>query len=414
MELTPAVKNLLAYCMASGIPLVAFTLWVEYFERYIAEELQDRKSIDTAREARRLRGAGLYTLFSQAIIYLAASPLRVDYWALCAATFIATMLIQQSVQSRCEQRLFPKADAAQKQAALSTGFRILIWNLGGIAAYLFMVQACALAAAFLAHAIGLPQHIGLGLTLLGGLVGIVGGLVLTFGLAPLQVRKSMDTRPVADPEMQALLARCFAQTGIPPIDCYIVETPISTWNNAWVAGFTSGRGIFRPGMFFTQALLRNFSLAELEGIVLHEMSHVALRHLRRRFLYTIHLLALSTVILLAVGAVAMAALPPGARALPILPLAVAALFIPLQRVRKLVEKQEFEADYHAVVNLGANAETFIGVLRKLETINLPTGPNSGTRVANTGHPTLEARIAAIARATASPIQTASNDERKAA
>jgi Zn-dependent protease with chaperone function len=402
MEEIQAVKNLLAYCMAAAIPVVAFSLWTEYFARYLMEELKDNRALDQDRELRRLRGASLYTLCSQAVIYLASAPLRIDYWGIAAMVFAGSLLIQQKVLANTERDLFPQKSEKESKSAVGVGFRMLLWNLTGIAAYLFLVQACALGFAMASHALGLPQHLGLTLTLVGGLLGIVGGLILTFGLAPLQIRKSMESRIIEDPELKNLLKSCFKKAEIRELDCYMVETPIQTWNNAWVAGFTGGRGVFRPGMFFTQSLLRNFTLAELEAVVLHEVSHIRLRHLKKRFFYTIRLLMLSSLILTAVGAAAVVMLPPGARALPILPLAIAALFIPMRKIRELVGKQEFEADRFTVTHLGLDPVLLISVLEKLSRVNQVPGAAQTTQPSASGHPTLEERIQAISKLVQAP------------
>jgi Zn-dependent protease with chaperone function len=252
-------------------------------------------------------------------------------------------------------------------------------------AYLMIVQIFALAGAGVAYLAGAPKETGLILTLGGGLSGILAGLGLTFAMAPVHVRKMFPSRRVEDPELDLLLKSCFARAGVAAPDFWVVECAGYRWNNAWIAGFSSGRGWFRPGLFLTESLVQGCSKEELEAIVLHEVSHVALGHLKRRFGYTLAMVGAALVLATTLMTVSLLLLPE-----PLLPMAriaalTAAIATPFILVRRLVERQEDEADRHAVIGLAARLDDFARALRTVDRLNNQ----------NAVHPNTEARITRV-------------------
>jgi Zn-dependent protease with chaperone function len=404
MEGNETIRGLLTYAFAAWIPPVAFAIWLQYFSEYLKQartqgsDLQplsddsddERAAFNPTLELKRLNAAGFFTLISQIVVYLASWSLRENHWWPSAAIFAVTVLVKSSLQSRHEHEL--RESAPQSLAETSSGLRLILWNVAGIAAYLLLVQLFALGFALLAQRLGLPAAAGLGLTLAGGMLGILSGLALTFALAPTQIRKSMKCEPIRDPELLRVLHSCFERANVAAPEFYSVHTPHSAWHNAWVAGFSRGRGWFRPGLFLTRPLLSQFNLREIEAIVLHEVSHIALSHLQKRFSTTVGLLLLSTAALGVCGALAFLYLPPGTQTLPVLLCSVLSLFLPMRAVRAQVTRQEFEADEAAVERFGASVEVYISVLKKLASLNQLPGAPSTTQPSASGHPPLEARL----------------------
>jgi Zn-dependent protease with chaperone function len=380
MEPGTLTHSIVTYAIAAAVPVVALALWLEYFKDFSFSE--DENPRDPAlsieehyqQDRLRLRGAHFFTLFAQAMIYIASAPLRAFAWLPCAILFAFFLILQSRVVDQCETELkdyFGIATPTVERERAQIAKRIIFWNIFSMLAYIGTVQIVALSFAVGTHLLGFPREAVVSMTLLGGLLGIAIGLALTFAFAPLQARKTLPIEPVLDPEFQALLSRWRNKIlgENHPIESFIVKTQDDQWINAWVAGFTKAKGQFKPHLFFTHSLLKHFNLKEIETILLHELGHVYHDHLKKRFSKSILYLSISTFCLTALTLAGFAWLPTALLSAPLLASTALCIVVPMQKIKKLVENQEFEADYFVIKNLDGNITFYISVLEKLTRVH---------------------------------------------
>jgi Zn-dependent protease with chaperone function len=253
----------------------------------------------------------------------------------------------------------------------------------------------------LARAIGFSKAGMLVSMLLGTLSGVAGGLLVNFGLAPFFIRKMLPTEPLDNGRVVAMIEDCFRRSGLPVPSLWVIRLDKFRFGNAMVAGFTRGKGVFTPGLFISGSLLKELEPEELRAIIAHEVSHLALNHLRSRFLMT---LGLSAAVCALTGILVFTAYmvaPPeiGRMAGPIGALvSFAGVFV---MMRRQSARHESEADRHSVEVLGAGIESFASALRKLDRMNDQSSeiqdPSSYLSPV-AGHPATEARIRALREA----------------
>lgn len=219
-------------------------------------------------------------------------------------------------------------------------------------------------------------------------------LAVVFAFSPLLVRLAYPCERLADPELSAALERCFAAAGLPAPSFWLLRVEQFSLHNAMVAGLSIRRGPLRTALFLTPSLPRALSPAEFEAVMLHEVSHIALRHQIRRGA----LLILTVPALLAPLALASSLLMPfsSARWTPLLAAAPVLLYLGAQTLlrRWQVRWHELDADAHAVLALGAGAEPLISGLAKMMALNDLTSSRADPTAilsANYAHPTVDER-----------------------
>jgi Zn-dependent protease with chaperone function len=223
-------------------------------------------------------------------------------------------------------------------------------------------------------------------------------LGVVYLLSPLLVRFMLSCRKVDDPELERRLASCFTRAGLRTPSFWILDMDRQKLHNAMVSGLKSGRGPLRPALFFTRSLLEQLTPAEFEAIILHEVSHIALKHMAKRLFASIGSVLLSIVPSFVFLVVSWSVLPEGMRFLAGAGGVLIALSIQGFALRWLVRRQELEADAHAVFSLGADPEAFASALTKITRMNdQPIERKDPSSYLNpaAAHPTTERRIDAL-------------------
>lgn len=226
-------------------------------------------------------------------------------------------------------------------------------------------------------------------------LSVLAGIFAIGYLSPVLIRLMMPCDPVTDPEVIGILESCFARAGLPAPAFWTLRMDRHKRHNAMVTGLSFGRGPFRRSLYFTRSLLERLERREFEAIMLHEISHIALHHIRNRLLFSVFAFVVS---LLPMSAITMAALLflPG-RYATLVPVLAYVLMLVTQAlvIRWLVRRQELEADAHGVLSLGGDAEAFASAMRKLLALNdaLADRKDPGSFLnAAAAHPTAEYRI----------------------
>lgn len=403
----------IALTILAAIPVVSFALWAEYWGRYLAELRREAPGdLKRSLELRKIRWAGIYVFFTQALFYLSCAPLRADRSTLAAGIFMVSVLIQSRIQAGLERKvneplarelLNGRASSAPTEspgAQARSGLAAFAWTLLTATGYLASVWGCAAVAAGIGKLAGASKEL-LGICMLGGaLVGIFVGVGVIFAMGAVHLRRLLPAARLSDVTRRAMFEDCFARAGVRAPEFWVVELSAGRFTNAMMAGFARGRGWFRPGLFVSRSLLEAFPDDELRAVVLHEASHSCLGHLRRRFLGTIVAVLGTSFVLTGVLVVAHKFLPAEMAGPVRVMLTILSVLAPLWLLRAQGERHELEADAHAVLALGAGFEAFASALRRMDGMNGADGKLKDPRSylsPSSAHPATERRLMLLAR-----------------
>jgi putative metalloprotease len=195
-----------------------------------------------------------------------------------------------------------------------------------------------------------------------------------------QTRKSLDrqSRPLRDPEVQALADRMAAALDMPGITVNVLDAdPVN--------GLAAPDGrIFLTRGFLAKKATGEVTAEELASVIAHEMGHVAQGHLRRRM---IDFTGQNAVFVVLSGVLN--------RFLPIIGTWIANL-ISAALMARLTQRDEFEADAWAsalLIKSGIGTGPQKSLFRKLDA--LTEGRGQGIPAWLLSHPKTADRIAAI-------------------
>ncbi|MCC7440300.1 MAG: M48 family metalloprotease [Bdellovibrionales bacterium] len=403
-ELQWATHPHLAFAAIVAIPVVAFALWAQYAQGDLEIRKGKDQDWDADREVGRVRVMGIFGLAVQAVIYVASFGLSDVNRLLPFSLFLTALTVQNifcaklealirsrpgshrlaprgSPRSESEGGSVPAPDRPSETQLLGLGFRIMGWMLTSVLVYLGVIQLFVRVALAAAKATGLEESTGNLLALSGLALGIFAGLALSFALAPFYLRRILPVKRLEPGVLLERLEKCFSEAKVPVPSFWMVDTRIAAWSQVLYSGFPSGRGPFRPSVFLSQPLTEKLGEQELRAALLREAAHVRLKHFRNRlwvgFLAGAGCIAIAGVMILSAQDPALdPALASFLRAMAVL----VTLAGPFLSVRALVRRQEEIADLHAVAELGADVESLVGLLVKLEILSgRLSGPGDSVR-----------------------------------
>ncbi|MCM2324423.1 MAG: M48 family metalloprotease [Oligoflexia bacterium] len=417
MEGDHAIKGL---AVLTAIPVVVFALWADYFGRRVARLRAEDPDFDVATELVKVKIVSLFALFFLLVIYLASNEARQDYPVLSNSLFFLAILLQWRLQASAEAKALPApqlrpedlrpprpeearpeaAQAPRKSVAetLPLALRAFAWSLFSGILYITILIFSLRASFYLSRVVNATPGWSLAFLALGCAVGVLGGLGLGFALGPMQLRRMFPVRRLEDEALRKDFESCFVDAGLPPPELWVIQLEQQQAGNALIAGFTHGRGPFRPGLFLTQATLSQLRREELRAIILHEISHLRLHHLKKRFVLSSGLILGSSV---GAGFLVLVAhlLFPGGKLNFLVGAATVLLSLTytFQLLARQSRYQEAEADIYAV-RMGASIDDLVSALRKLDRMN-GVGPRTtgGVAPGPNGHPSTEERTSIVRR-----------------
>lgn len=347
----------------SAIPVVLIALWADYFERYLSALTPEQM----AEEREDNQNQNRLVLFCGLVAQASAALIGYSYWKLPGwvsyLAFLGAAAIQASAHLNLDRKLKGPGIPGNTR---NFGLRSLIWVFVDITVYWMVVLAFVGLAAWVSPALSKDPGFTEFSMFLGGILGMFVGVGVNYALAPVFFKQMFPCRPLDDPYALQLFSECFERAGVRAPHFYLIDMDHFGLNNAMIAGFKSGRGPFRPALFVTRGLLKDLTRNELEAVVLHEVSHLALNHILKRFIYGfLTLIGATAIALLVVGALALV-LPQSAAILLGVLVMLTPFVAPFLLIRRLSKSQEFEADAFAVTKLGAKGYALISVLRRLE------------------------------------------------
>ncbi len=406
-DATDAIQILVAL---SALPVVVFALWNDYYARHLDELKQSRETEGAAMEIQRVRSAGLFAMMLQALFFLSTTELRQELPLYLQFFPIIGISIQTWLQAGTEKKvreIFKKpalsattAGSAEPRPDSRSGTRggpgfarAFAWALVAGFIYLSIMIGALMAATIAARMLDANAWFSMAFMVVGVLTGVLGGLGLNFALGPYYLRQVLCSREVEDPEQRAALTAVFKDARLPEPAFQQAEVGGGI-AGAMMTGMRFGTGIFRPTVFVTQGLLKRLDPTELKAVLAHEASHMALRHLRRRFVFSCSMiLAIATVstflVVLAHVAFTRAGSPESAQWVGLL-CGAGAFVSAFKLLAKQSRAHELESDLYCVESLGIQVETLASALRKLETHD-----PYGSRGPGVTHPSTDARILAL-------------------
>ena len=395
----------------TAIPTVVFALWCDYFERYVRQQIaapaseKNEEGFDKTEELYRLRTAGFVALLFQLVIFLGSTQVRTERPWIAYALFLGATLIQAVIQAHAERLVRPTlptqtADQAAKSDAkgkIRIGLRAFFGSLAGATIYVATVITSVVLGALIAKYTHASQFVCTFILTVAAATGVVGGIGLIFALAPIHLRATLPTSKVENPDLLKLLEECFSKAGLKSPAFWIIELEQFRFSTALIAGFKWGVGPLRPALFISRSIVASLSPSELRATILHEVAHIKLSHLKRRFLLSSGLIIGTTFMATFVILLAHLAMPEAGTVGMIGPLAGFISFIVTFRIlAQQNQLQEIEADLHSIEVLGSTADDLAGALRKLDALNgivAPTSQRGSSQRRFASHPATERRIA---------------------
>lgn len=403
------LKSILGLLIAAAIPVVMFALWAEYFRNEASEENDTTGGRDpdevTAEHLTRIRLAGLISTSLQLVIFLSTGSIREVSPAHSIAGLVVTLaalVAQRVLQIQLEREYYPKDERGSvAQQLFPSG---MFWAFAGILIYMGILSGTVFAAAAAVAIFKLEGMSAIGVIGAGGVLGYSLALASNFAISPWLMRKMIPSREVQDPRLIAALSRCFQVGGVAAPEFREISGGAVRSVNAWMTGFPGLQGQLRPVLWLTPRLVEEFQKGdftrEFEAIILHEVAHMKLRHLARRFLLA-WAMSLAVLAVMA-GSLAVNAYyrsQQSASMLPVFSLAAAAALIwaSLRLAQRQARAQELEADSFAVRELGASASGLVSALQKIDAWNaVVEGRKPGEAAPSLGsHPATPDRIAAL-------------------
>jgi Zn-dependent protease with chaperone function len=244
----------------------------------------------------------------------------------------------------------------------------------------------------------LPEWANTLCILTGGALGVGFGLLANFALGAYHLKKILPVTAITDESLRTLLTECFTHQGLAAPELWRVETERAREATALIAGFNGGRWVFRPGLFLSRSAIEALTPTELSAVVLHEVAHLKLRHLRKRLLSSAGLIVGLTIAATFVVFLSLLALPDGpGRTLVSYAAAAGAMIISFRGLAAQSRRHELEADRYAVRRLNADPAAMIEALRKFDRINQvqPAGDGPGPKLGT--HPSTADRVSALER-----------------
>lgn len=222
-------------------------------------------------------------------------------------------------------------------------------------------------------------------------------LFIPFYFSPLLVRLMLPSKKITNGNLLGILKQELSQAGLPSYQCYSLELEQFGSFNALVVGTAWGKGPAKPSIFVSKSLLTHLNELEFRSIIRHEIGHLKLKHIRKRFLMSFLAYVVPSVILISI---AFFLLPDEFQEIGITLAIIGAVICQIFLLRRQTRFQEMEADAYAVFNLGSSIDDFEGALKKLSSLNhvkYNKKELSSLSCAYSAHPTSDFRISELHR-----------------
>ena len=407
----PHALTALKCALINAIPVLFYSIWASTFledleepagaendggfDRLERDEKQD-PATQRVESVRMIRIVYTFTLVGQILAYMICFEIAPLPHHLGWVLFVCGLLTQSQIKNALERRV-RKTEATESQH-LGMTLKSLFFVVFMLGVYTAIVHVTALGFLSVAELLKFSKEAAVVSRIVGTFTGVFLAVFAAFALAPWYLRRLLPVTKLTDSATIAALDQCFLSAGLVPPEFWLLELDNFGMHNALITGLLNGRGPLRPALFLSRSLVRDFPQAELHAVVLHEVSHLKLKHIRSRFLTTFFALVGSCILAALIIGVSIMLLSKEQMILPMLFAALLPAFSPYFVARTQVRRHELEADAYAVFSLGADLEALGSALKRIDKLNdLPSDRKDPTSVlsAETAHPTTELRISVL-------------------
>ncbi len=434
MDVSSSVKIL---PLISVIPVVIYAIWADGFERRVRTQVSrcgplrppsEISASDTDEDEENtqkswlhpweeLKVAGIFGLFLQVTAFIMSAEIRDEAPLTGLVTALAGILAQNLLQARVDRflrentltpsqrrekisllrspRTVETKQPTQVVPSLARESQAFFWAAFGALLYIACFLVPVMGTLLLGGALKASPQM---LTLLMGIASVFGmflGLGSNFALTPFYLKRTLPTEMLEKGEARELLETCFRPEQHPVLDFWVIQSDLTQKYDSivMVAGIFHSKftpQFLRPGLFISRAVINKLEPRELHAVICHEASHIVLKHLKNRVLLTCGLI-FGISFLMSALLWAFSIFIHAQSVQPILGVAgsFVAFFGTLKVLSHQSRSQEWEADFHAVIKLGADPSALAAALRKME------NPNTGHLIQQITHPATEARISLL-------------------
>jgi Zn-dependent protease with chaperone function len=382
VEVEAAVK---ALAVLSAIPVVLFALWADHFEKYINELCIKNPQFDRKVEIEKVRIASLCVILFLFSLFIGSPEIRRAYPLISQLVFCTGTLAQLWLQSRMEKKIGSSGQKIDHMIGIIAKATVS-WLVGAFI-YVFTVLLSLRGSMWIAHLAHLSPNASTFVFCASGVLGILGGLALNFGLAPFFIKKTLPVASIQDPVLLSWLQQCYSKAKLKVPQLWIIELHQLHIAHTILAGFQRGKGIFRPALFIARASLDLLHPTEVEAIVLNQISNVTLNHLRKKFVLTSSLLFSTILTSIATTVFAKVYFPQVPSLGMVGPItAIAGFFLSYKLLTDQIKNHQLKADIYCIEKLGVSAKDLFQALRKMDK------PHEKKEAPKQGFPDTERRI----------------------
>lgn len=419
--LEAAQQAVMGLAVLAAIPVVLFALWAEYFGQYIDNLEKHDPKYDRKLELDRAKMASTCVLLFEVVLFVGSMDVLKIYPKLCSATLIAAIVFLGITQAGIERRLRPlpgtpspestpvparKEDGGSNisETAPTTAnpLRALLFAAFGGFSYVLTLMGTVRVFVWIAQTLHFSDQNAALFVMFGAAVGIFGGLLLNFALAPWQMRNSLPVYRLPEGSVRTELETVFKNIGKPKFEFYVINVEGARTLTALVSGFSFGRGLFQPAVFISKSLMSQLTPEEFKAVIAHEAAHIAHNHLFKRVVLSASLIVALTFVSI-FGVLLIHALFPNNAPDAFAPVemffGLISLVLTFRTLAKQSRKHESEADWICVSQYGSNFVDWSNALRKIDALNGVSASkpanNLWTQFFGRGHPDTETRISVI-------------------
>lgn len=382
----------MALSVLSIIPVIIFALWLEYFEKELQELIIKTPDFEREPEFEKVRFFSLIVLLFQFTLFLGSDEIRQAFPLICDTTLGLCVCAQIALQLRAEKQI------QATQSGAEPIFHILV---KAARSWLIAALICGFLSVFgvlLARWVALSAHasatMGATLITLGGTLGMGCGLILNFALTPYHLLKTLPSSLMIGMPIEKTIQSIFTNHQIKLPKLWVVELQKFRIIDLLITGFKAGRGPFAYSLFISRLTLNTLNEAEIRSLLLIEVSHLKLNHLRKRVALASTLIINSLIIAILVTLTVQKFVPdPGVVEFLGATLGFIAFIISMRWVALQKQMQEFAADSYALDHLELDLEHFANAVRKLDYFSIQANhPEHMKNMPLMGFPDTERRL----------------------
>jgi Zn-dependent protease with chaperone function len=364
----------------SAIPVVLLALWGDYFERRVAQMIVEEPEFDQVSSLDDVKMACLCALISQILLFLGSSDIREAFPIISPLIFVVAVSSQILIQARAEGKIgetsAQKSDLAPKtnkrENVLRISLRATFCGALGIVVHVLFLGLMAGIVGVLIQKYQPTFIAGILALSVSGIAGLMSGILFNLALTPIYFKFIFPIRKLEEEELRKKLESCFSKYDLEPPELWALELNEIRITQNILVGIRGGRGKFRQALFISNLILSDFSEREIEALTLAQVSHIILKHPKRRAQLIFALISIAAVLALAsvlIGQTNMADQP----AVEMMG-AVLSLTVFLGSFRLLFQQtqnHENESDLYTVEKLGVSLDVLSCALRKMDVLIEP-------------------------------------------